>query len=554
MKQAFDKRVLEVRARCSVNLLLEQIGRVLTIGGIITILAVLVERLLAVVVINDWTLRGFWGVAGVGILVLWALKRPSRMQASLLLDERLKLQERFSTALALAESADPFAQAARAQARQVAGLIRPQAYFPVSAPKSWVWGGAAWVIALSLLWYMPQKDLLGLFRRRQEQEDQIKQIETAQSDVEKTTSTVKTALQQLDDPDLAEDLAGLQQVAEGAKPAEIKRQAIRKLGELSDKIKQMQAGTQIEAMNVMQQMFKQLRGAANTFSQKLQLALAQGDFAKASNLLKQMQQELTEGKASDQQRKDLAEQLQALAKQLEVLAEKNEELEKELEKLGLDKKLAKLGEKALRQALQKQGLSQEKIEQMLKKAAACRMACGRCKGLGQAMGACGSGGGGLSADDLDALTEQLDELEGLEQQLMLTEAALAEIERACQGLGSGMCQGLGCRGPFSEGVTGGYGAGTGGPGRGFGLRGLDKSSQAGTKKTKVKSDAERGPAIASWYVKGTQVKGEARRDFSAVVQAARDSAAEAISDNQIPRKYEQAVKSYFGQLEESGSE
>jgi hypothetical protein len=103
-------------------------------------------------------------------------------------------------------------------------------------------------------------------------------------------------------------------------------------------------------------------------------------------------------------------------------------------------------------------------------------------------------------------------------------------------------------------VTGGYGAGTGGPGRGFGLRGLDKSSQAGTKKTKVKSDAERGPAIASWYVKGTQVKGEARRDFSAVVQAARDSAAEAISDNQIPRKYEQAVKSYFGQLEESGSE
>ena len=60
--------------------------------------------------------------------------------------------------------------------------------------------------------------------------------------------------------------------------------------------------------------------------------------------------------------------------------------------------------------------------------------------------------------------------------------------------------------------------------------------------------------IASWYFKGSQVKGDAQRGFSEVVQAARDSAAEAISENQIPYKYEEAVKKYFGQLEQSSGE
>jgi hypothetical protein len=46
------------------------------------------------------------------------------------------------------------------------------------------------------------------------------------------------------------------------------------------------------------------------------------------------------------------------------------------------------------------------------------------------------------------------------------------------------------------------------------------------------------------------VKGEARRDFAEVVEAGRARAADAISENQIPRKYEEAVKKYFGQLEQ----
>jgi membrane-bound lytic murein transglycosylase MltF len=72
------------------------------------------------------------------------------------------------------------------------------------------------------------------------------------------------------------------------------------------------------------------------------------------------------------------------------------------------------------------------------------------------------------------------------------------------------------------------------------------------KMTKAPSRPEGGPPVASWYFKDTQVKGEAQRPFVEVIQAGRATAAEAMSENQIPRRYEEAVKAYFNQLEQSG--
>lgn len=110
------------------------------------------------------------------------------------------------------------------------------------------------------------------------------------------------------------------------------------------------------------------------------------------------------------------------------------------------------------------------------------------------------------------------------------------------------------QGPFQEGESRGMGPGTGGPGIGFGPRDSDTEGQTGTKTTRLSNESAQGPVIASWYFKDIQIKGEARRDFSEVVQAGRASAAEAISENQIPRKYEDAVKNYFGQLEQKGTQ
>jgi hypothetical protein len=552
MSKAIEGKIRSVWFRCSINLLLRHTGRVLTAAGIIAVLTILIERLLAFNVVNSTTILSFTSIAAVVIILLWLFGQPSRMQVSLLLDERLRSQERFSTTLALVNSKSPFANAARKEALESARSLNVHRHFPIRPSKCWIYAFNVWLIAIMLVLFVPQKDLLGFLRKHDQKQEQTKQLQEAKIDVKKAADPVKMAVKQLGEPELSDDLAKLAQELKDAKPEEIKRQAIRKLGDLSDKIKKMQGNMKLESVDQMQRMFKQLKGSPDIFSQKLRMALAKGNFAEAANLLSQSQKQLADGKLSEQQRKDLSKQLQNLARELQKLAQKNEELEKELEKLGLDKKLAKLDGQQLRKSLQKQGLSAEKIEELLQKASAFRAASSRCQALSGAMAGCGAGAGGLSGDELANVMDQLNGLEAVKQQVMLTEASLAEIERAIACLGDGMCQGIGCQGPFMEGFSDKYGPGTGGPGMGFGPRSTDGSGEISMKKTRLKNKSGQGPVIASWYFKDVQVTGEAKRDYSEVVQAGRDSAAEAISDNQIPRKYEEALKKYFGQLDQSG--
>jgi len=109
MRKAFEKKLRFVRIRCTLNLLIEYAGRILAIAGVIAVLAVLTERLFALDVVNNHTLWVFFTGSLLAVVTLWLLNVPTRMQVSLLLDERLRLHERFSTTLALARSQDAFA-------------------------------------------------------------------------------------------------------------------------------------------------------------------------------------------------------------------------------------------------------------------------------------------------------------------------------------------------------------------------------------------------------------------------------------------------------------
>ena len=56
--------------------------------------------------------------------------------------------------------------------------------------------------------------------------------------------------------------------------------------------------------------------------------------------------------------------------------------------------------------------------------------------------------------------------------------------------------------------------------------------------------------VASWYFQGQNVKGQAQRALQQVATEAAQQAAEAVEDHRIPKKYEAAVKGYFGQLQQ----
>lgn len=544
--KVFHQKIRAVQVRCGLNLLLQQMGRILAIAGILAGLVVLVQRLLAVVILSSVVLWVFWVAAGGAVVFLWLITLPSRMQVSLLLDERLGLRERFSTTLALANSDDPFAQAARAESLARVQRVNVRGHFPIGLSRSWYYGAGTWLIAIAMLFLLPQKDLLGLLNKKQQQVQQTKQVEQAKTEVKQTTEAVKAVVEKLDDPALAEELKKLEGLAQAEQPEQIKCEAIKTLGDLADKLKQMQDSAPIDTANMMQQMLQKLHGSRDPFSQQVRMALAKGDFTQAAKMLAQLQSELSAGSLPEDKRKELAAQMQELAKELAKLAERKSLVEDELAKLGLDKQLAQASPEQLRQALQKQALKPETINRLLKKVEACQGACARCSGLGQALGgAAGGGGGSLSPDDLSGAIDELNSLDAMQQQALLLKASLAEISNSMDALG----QGMGMQGQWKIGPGGGQGDGIG---LSTGDHSITSDPLTANKTAKAPSRTEDGPIVASWYFRDTQVKGEAQRTFAEVVQAGRATAAEALSENQIPRRYEDAVKAYFNQLEKNG--
>ncbi len=549
INKAFEHKLRKVRLRCSINLLAEQAARVLVVLGVVAAVFFLAERLIAVDTINSLSV---WG-AGICFAAfttgLWMWKHPSRLQVSLLMDERLKLKERFSTVLALRGSDDVFAKAARFEAYEKAENLDLGNRFGLRLSKSWLWAVSSWLI-FGAIFFVPQKDLLGYLHRRREKEEETEKIEQARVSVKEAARRAQAAVKQLGDSSLNEEIASLGQAGQAMNPRETKLEAIRRLGDLSKQVKKKKSEMQLDSEKMLEEMFKQLPGSMDSFSQKLRLALAKGNFQQASQMIGEYQRQLLEGELSKEKQEDISRQLKELGEQLDKLADKNKTLKEELEKLGLDKKLAKLDEKALREALRKQGLSEQQIKQLLQKRACCRSACSNCRGLAGALGACGAGG--LSGQELADVMAQLDELEALKQQLLLSQAALDEIDNAVACLGKGMCQGTGCCGGTGKRLALGASSGRG-AGHGLGPNTTQQSEEKPAAwKTRVRSKPGRGPAIASWYFKGTQIKGEAQKDFTQVLRAGKDRAAEAITENEIPRKYEQMVKDYFTGLEKSG--
>ncbi len=522
------------------------------IAGIVAIAAVLITKLLALSIITTRTSVIFGFVFAASIIAIWLYKHPSKMQVSLLLDERMNLKERFSTNLKMSEAHDDFSEAARNEAINKANSLNLKGHFPIKFSRGWAYSGALWLTVIMLFACMPQKDLLGILSNREKQHQVQENKEEVKSQVKEATASIKLTMKKMSDPNVAEALSKLDNLPPDAKPQDVKREAIRQLGDLSEKIKDMQKSSDLASMKMMQQMLKQLKGSQDSFSQKLRSELSKGNFGQAAALLRQMQKELNDGKLSEEQKKQLSEQMQELAKALENLAKQSSELEKELEQMGLSKELAKMSEQQMRESLQKQGLSSDKIDELLQKAAASKMAQNRLSQMAGAMAGSGSGSGNqLSGDELSDAIDQLDSLESLQQQMNLTEASLNQIADAIASIGQGMGQGLGGQSPWQEGTNENYSQGSGNPGIGMGERASDDSGEFGTKKEKENSKTTKGPIIASWYFKDQQVEGQAERSLSDVIQAGRDNAAEAISENEIPRKYEDTIKRYFGNIEET---
>ncbi len=545
MKKDFEHALRRARIRCGVNLLLELTWRVLAVAGIAALGVVLLHKLLGpalVQPVSGWVAAV---LAAAVLATLWWFKRPTRMEVAVLVDERLGLKERFSSCLALAGRDDPFAQAACAEARLRAQDVTIDKQFPIRPDRRWTYAIVVWAVVIGTGLWLPRKDLLGRLHAKEQEQKAVEERQAAQTAIVETVKPLEQAARQLGDEKLAQELEELTKQAEAPlQPPELKRQAIRKLNSLAEQLQQLQADQQMASLDLMQEMFKQLQPAPNDALRRIQQALAKGEFSQAADLLRQLQEQIEAGELSDAQKAELSAQLQQMARQLQALADQKSQLEAELQKLGLDKSLAQMNPAQLRQALEKMNLSEAQIARLVQSASACQGAGQRAGQFAQALNAAAAAAT-MTGDDLAALIGQAAQLGDLADQMQLTEAMIQRLYAAGQCLGQGL-GGRGSRQSWAAFGRPGRGAGLGPPAR---TRGTPSEGPAPTELSGVRSPNQDGPIVASFYFKGEQIKGEAQRDYHDVVRAGRDLAAEAVTNNEIPRKYAESVRQYFSRLE-----
>lgn len=517
------------------NLLLALGGTVLGGAAVLSMAAVAVERLTAVCIISPMTIGIAAALAGAILAVLWLRARPTMMHAALLIDQRLSLAERFSTTLALAGQDNPFARSAEAQTRGLVRSLSLRGQFAVRPTGRWFATAGLWLLTAAAAFWLPQFDVFGVEQRQQAQRQQAQADAVVREQIQQALASVKTAVQQLGQADLDAELAKLEGLATDGRGEEVRRDAIRKLGELDDALKKLAAERGTAEANALRQALAPLRGQGDAL-REMNSNLSRGQMAEAARQARDLAEQLRKGELNEEQRAKIERELAELNKRMNELADRNEQQ-------GGD------GNSADQQARQAASETLRKLAEQL----------GQCCGSEQA-GQSGNDGQTLSPEELEQLAEMLDQLEQAQRLARLLDGADMAIEDAIAKIGlDGALDGDMCRIGCPDGEDDDAAAmamalrGGPGPGAGHGTTKVkaDYEGQAADRKVSAATAGQddQAPPIASWLFRGEQVRGQTARDLTSTVQAAKDRAAEAVTEHRIPRKYESSVKDYFEKLQ-----
>lgn len=507
------------------------------------------ERLFAFPI--DW--GGAWaGVLGVSILgaMAWVvLLRADRLGVAREVDERADLRESIGTALCVMGGEDGWSRATVEHARGVSRRVIVRQLFPFTLHRAWPApiAGAVLFLVLGLL---PRADLLSLLETAEAKGQQQEEIATAQQQVEAAQKEVRDALAEV--PGLDEALGDRDEAMEARTPEEIRRDSLKQLTTLQDKLNELQSSEKAASFDELSDRMRRLTqpdGGPGELDEMVK-AMQQGDFEAASEALEKLAAKLAAGDLTEAQKKALAEQMQKLADQMKALAEQREALEKQLEKMGLDKALAS-DPQALRKALENaQGMSQAQKDQLMKMAQASQSACKACQGMA---GACQNAAmslaqGGSGMEGMNQLAGQLSAAEMLQQEMNGLSAAQAVLNKQLQSLGQCMGGSSDMLDIYKRFVAGGQGSGSRGTGGGKAPDPEAADYRLNPDRAATKLDPG-APIIGQTLARGSQMRGEASQELREAVHASSEAAAEAIETRVIPREYHEAIKHYFGNLE-----
>lgn len=558
------KRVLRVAAwRLGVTSFVKNVVYLLAFALVASIGARLVERLWPLSEPLPWLQIVYWSIGGILVAALgWTIfGRESERAVARHVDEAADLRESLSTALYIGNTDDPWARATVESAVQRARGVNVRQAVPIQPPKFWP-VPLALALSLVVVWFaVSTRQTVDTVAEAEKKANII----AASTEAEKVKA-IEEKIAMLEDK--KPDEAGAEatpEVPEAKTPEEISLQAIKKLTSALDRLEELKQGEQGKTAEAMSEMLKQLKQPGPGPLSEMSKELSKGNFSKAAEQLAEQMKKAQMGQMSEQEKKQLAEQLAKLAEQMKKLSEDRKQAEKELEKAGLNKELAKDPQKLAEALKNSKNLTEEQKKQLENMCKACNNASNNASKMSQCMSQMAqsmSENGKMDPNAMNALqqlAEQLGEMEKQSSQMSQCDSAMSEAKAQMEALAKfceGECEGMGeCENPgggkgdWKSGWSEASSNGTGGPGRGQGARRDEAKADFTMKMEKQKTKTQGGPIIASEILDADeQQRGESTQAADNAVAVADQRVSEALENNQIPREFHDAVKHYFGRL------
>ncbi|MGZ3391228.1 MAG: hypothetical protein ACXVCF_16770, partial [Isosphaeraceae bacterium] len=208
----------------------------------------------------------------------------------------------------------------------------------------------------------------------------------------------------------------------------------------------------------------------------------------------------------------------------------------------------------LDQALKNGGLSKEQYErevEKLKQQSKCLKQLEQLAGkLGQAQQALKKGDTKQAAEALGMTQQQLAQMAKQLEEMEALDSAMADVMDAKNGMSEDgmnqlgqMMNGMGSMDSMRRGMGQGLGRG-----RGLGDR-PEAPDETATYSTKVQQQVRKGKAVLQGFTQPSKtVKGESVIDIQGEIEAASASAADALSNQKIPKNVEKHIRAYYDQI------
>lgn len=319
---------------------------------------------------------------------------------------------------------------------------------------------------------------------------------------------------------------------------EDQKKSVVKLNNLAEQLKKQR--DKLGGKEALERELQKMKDLGKGPAEKVANALKRGDWKKALDEIKQLQQKMAKGEMTPDEKKQLSEQLGKMKEQLQAASEARkqaiEKMKQQIEKQkqsGNAEQAGKLQQKL--EQMQQQQQQASKLDQLAQK-------------MGMAQKALKEGDSKQAAQQMQQMAQELEQMQQEAGEMEMLDAAMTEIEMAKQAMGCQQCQGGGCQACQGPGMGKGNKPGQGmGEGQGQGDR-PDEKNPTNLRDTKVKQDPKRGGSTFEGLVEGPNLKGQALQSLKAELETTTTQEADATVNERLPRGHREHTAEYFERL------